>query len=356
MDRKLCVGVNSNLDEVKFIAEHPASKFIKEIFIGPPSSLGRSDRKHVGTTNFADLPEYVRICHENGIELNIAANARDYNGQEFNPNYINEFLRFYEHLGEIGVDSLTLGNSTMLENVGKHKQKNGGIKIGTSVYLKATTPLMAEEFAKFGAERIILPGETNHDFSLQKRIFNYLPDLEYELYATTKCVSCGSCPHRDAHSDFKSSHGEYAIELRDKGIDPVVRFCKARRAQDTLDSLFTGFVRPEDIELYEQNSNGKISMIKLATREASREKRLEQVIAYGNRTYDGALADLWTMGPKDLAGIPNKALDGALAKVKHLYPEEQKVFYQHLSDVYDSIKSESKEKKIEIMQDTIKNY
>jgi collagenase-like PrtC family protease len=163
----------------------------------------------------------------------------------------------------------------------------------------------AEKYLPIEPKRIIVHHDTNRNFK----------DLEYmvekankngvdvEVMLTESCLR--HCPVRDEHYEWvgkgKDDHGFHS-------------FCNTEKIMAPREMLKANFIRPEDIEIYE---NMGVKHFKITGRSKRPEWLPEVVKAYVKRNYEGNLMRLLGIDPnlnaEDWIFINNKSLDGFLS-------------------------------------------
>lgn len=363
MVRNLSVGIRNDVKEIEYILNDNSSKYIRDIFVSMPNEiLNNTGRKGIGISTFEDIEKIVKIAHERNVQVTCVGNQLFLGKDEFNPKYLKKVCDGIKRLDEIGVDSVTLANGTLIDRVGKMR-KNKLIKMGLNVstYQVVTSTGDVLEYYNMGVSRVILHQKINFEFDLLKRISKVVkercPDLELELYINSKCVSCGSCPMNLSHASYKSiSKDDFNIEEHEIAMkkDPLLMWCKSRRKNDIMDELLIPSIRPEDLYLYYEYG---FTTFKLATRTATKEEVIDIISAYGNRDYNGYFSELWS----NLNGvhlIPNKALQGLLEffKKNNIYPENMREYYEKIGELYYKVKDLSNDEQIQKYQNLIKRF
>ncbi|MCK5177656.1 MAG: hypothetical protein KAQ92_08070 [Candidatus Aenigmarchaeota archaeon] len=347
--KKLCVGISTKYNNLKKLLKTPEAKYISEVFVSAPKTIGiNTGRKNTGIMTNELLEKMIALAHKNNIKINVLANSLFLNGKGFEKAFQNNFKKEFRKIAKAGVDMITLSNSKTIELASNEKKVyDYKIKIAVSSFNQVNTPLLAEEYGALGADRIIFHQKENRNIPMIKRIIEYNPDLEFEIYMNSKCINGGQCPNTDLHSEYHSITADMKSTWEK---DPLLVACSARRNKNPIDRLFTSTIRPEDMYLYRDIG---FKYFKIATRTDSFEKRIELIKAYGEEKYNGYFGNLWNNTSVDASTIPNRALDNLMDKIKDYAIEDQKVVYEEIKEIWQN-NINDEEKIISSVQEYIK--
>jgi collagenase-like PrtC family protease len=325
--KNLKVGIRGDPAELQHILDDPCVQYIKTVFVGAPPEIGNTGRLRTYPTTIDSLKKITEVCHRHAIETNVVLNAWDITDNPFDPVKERKIKTFIQDLEKISVDWITLSSPIWITWAADIRRT---IKIDLSLYAEVTSPLLAKEFLSMGVNRITLPQQINKNISLIQRIKDYA-QAPLTLFVNSKCVSGGFCPYSIAHRSYKSTKTLVPQDQWKTFDDPLItRFCKPHHKSHPVDVFFSPTIRPEDLHLYEAVG---VDCFKIASREASPEKTIQLVKAYGERSFHGPIGELWTVTP-DKNTPPNKFFDGIFEKVMDLPEEKQYDYYVKISESY----------------------
>jgi collagenase-like PrtC family protease len=338
---KLCVGLRGDPEHAKEVLSQVGDK-IYEVFIAAPPNVSQTGRVIPFLATRKSIAQVRKITKYHGVKLNVLLNAVCYGGKEFTPKFSQKMIDFLKFLEEIKVDSVTLGNSHLIELFLQHRNN---LKVCVSTFVHVDNPLKARAFEKMGVDRIIIRQSLSHDFRLLKRFRNYV-NLDFEIFANNRCIYAGQCPHHPAHANYHAHDKDLSPEQYKKWVDPYAAFCNKERRNNLLQQIMAPLVRPEDIHLYEEMG---FELFKLALRQDSAERIIKIVNIYNSRRWDGSVGELWMDSkkhgfPSEEESIPNRVLDGLLEKVAYLNTEDRVPYYK---EIYNKLVTEDKKLKID---------
>jgi collagenase-like PrtC family protease len=315
---------------------------IYEVFIAAPPNVSQTGRVIPFLTTRKSITQVRKITQKHGVQLNVLLNAACYSGKEFTERFSRKMVSFLKFLEEIKVDSVTLGNSHLIELFLQHRNN---IKICVSTFIYVDNPLKAKAFEKMGVDRIILPQCLNHNFTMLERLQKYV-GIPFELYANNRCINAGQCQHFHMHANYHAHDRDLSPEQYKKWVEPYAAFCNKERRNNLLQQIMTPLIRPEDLHLYEKIG---FDHFKIALRQDSAEQVIKVVKAYSNRQWDGSVGELWMSSekhgfPSEKGMLPNRALDGVLEKVAYLNTEDTIPYYK---EIYNKLVPEDKKIKID---------
>ncbi|HDM36272.1 MAG TPA: U32 family peptidase [Candidatus Syntrophoarchaeum butanivorans] len=281
---------------------------VYEIYMGGSPEFIGTGRGNVGITpSIEDVREQVRLIHRKGVKLNIAINSSCLRGWHLTQEGYRSYMWYLSALEEAGVDALTVADPYLVE-LAKREFK---MKVTVSCIAFVNTPEKARFFEKLGADAIAIDPNINRDFETLEGIRASV-DCDLKVLVNEGCLY--QCPFRYAHFNLISHvHGP---EPRAKPLyDYYSNKCLALRVRDPELIIKSPWIRPEDLEAYEEIG---IDIFKLCGRTQTAGWLKNVISAYLNRSYEGNLMDLLDAPReiKNLFYIPNKELDGALDRWK----------------------------------------
>jgi collagenase-like PrtC family protease len=262
--------------------------------------------------------DYRRALGELGIRFSYLLNApfslRD---NPVKKEALDAYLEWV--LTEFQPDALTISSYELMRYVRSYDPK---IPIHVSTIAGVKTVDDLKLFMDIHPNRLVPHHDVGKQWSDLQALQEYAQEhgVELELMVTESCLY--QCPSREAH--YRSLGGSGARE--DK---PFHLTCNSRKLLHPHELLMAGgIIRPEDLELYEQQGVG---IFKVTGRSKPAEWLPETVGAYQRRRYDGNLIRLLGIDPSLKAEawmcLNNRALDGFLTNFPVYGIDEQRRRY-----------------------------
>ncbi len=244
---------------------------------------------------------HLTLAHNLGLRFNYVLNAPSFGGRENDPEWLRQVTHFLESLADAGVDSLTVANKHLVQMVSRDFPD---FRLHLSLIADIDTVEEARYFESMGADVIILsPFTANRDFVALREIRSAV-SCKLELYANIPCLN--QCSYRQAHYSYSGRDSQIGGS-RKVVRDPFLTKCSSIYLSDPVELLRSPFIRPEDIELYEELG---IDVIKLSDRSETTSFLLSTANSYLTRHYDGNLFDLiFRSGQKFRAGLVGKGTE-----------------------------------------------
>ncbi len=272
----------SNFDDrlVAATADLPVATF----FGGYPVQLtggGRPPRilPQIGPERFR---AHLETVHRARRTFYATLNSNDLGLREYGTGYIDRFLREVRDLIDLGVDGLVLAIPVLIEAV---RRDWPDIPISVSTFARIRTVTQAEYFLALGARTIILE-EANRDFRLIRGLVR--AGAEVEILVNQSCLP--SCPFRGHHLNTSSLASQPGASC------PLFEYpileCGLEYVRDPAKLLSGIFVRPEDLEVYEEAG---VSRFKISGRNQPTDWLARVARAYTARSYPGNLADILSL-------------------------------------------------------------
>ena len=272
----------SNFDDrlVADTSELPVATF----FGGYPVLLtggGRPPRilPPVGPERFRS---HLDVVHRARRTFYATLNSNDLGLREYGPRYVERFLGEVRDLIDLGVDGLVLAVPMLIEAV---RREWPDLPISVSTFARIRTVTQAEYFLRLGARTIILE-EANRDFRLIRGLVRAGADVE--ILVNQSCLP--SCPYRGHHLNTSSLASQPGAPC------PVFEYpileCGLEYVRDPAKLLSGIFVRPEDLEVYEEAG---VSRFKISGRNQPTDWLVKVARAYTARSYPGNLAEILSL-------------------------------------------------------------
>lgn len=240
----------------------------------PPQILPPVDRER--------FRDHVAAVHRQGRKFIATLNSNDLGLREYRPGYFEQFRREVRDLLEIGVDGFVVALPALIEAI---REDWPEVPISVSTFARVRTVTQAEYFLHLGARTIILE-EANRDFRLLKGLVRL--GAEVEILVNQSCLP--SCPYRAHHLNTSS------LASQPEAPCPAFEFpilqCGLEYVRDPSKIISGIFVRPEDLEVYEELG---ISRFKISGRNRSTDWLVKVATAYARRSFDGNLADILSL-------------------------------------------------------------
>lgn len=192
----------------------------------------------------------------------------------------------------MGVDSVTISIPYLLELI-KNRYPQLGIPVSTQAGVDSIE--RAKYWEDLGADEITLSFvDVNRDFHLLKEIRKNIR-CRLKLIANLDCLY--HCPFYKYHSVLNSHSSHSTHPTRGFMIDYCYLSCSYKRMKDSVESIRSGWIRPEDVHYYEDVG---IDRLKIVNRTMITEAISLIVNAYAERRYNGNLLDLFSDPRKNI--------------------------------------------------------
>ena len=257
---------------------------VSTFFGGFPVQLTGAGRppRILPSINRERFREHVAAVHRQGREFIATLNSSDLGLREYGPGYARRFHREVRDLVDLGVDGFVVALPALIEAIRTDWPE---MPISVSTFARIRTVSQAEYFLRLGARTIIIE-EANRDFGLLRGLVRL--GAEVEVLVNQSCLP--SCPYRGHHLNTSSLASQPGAPC------PLFEYpileCGLEYVRDPAKILSGIFVRPEDLEVYEEAG---ISRFKISGRNRSTDWLVRAAEAYSRRSYPGNLADLLSL-------------------------------------------------------------
>ena len=286
------------------LVDQVASLPVRTFFGGFPVSLTGAGRPpyilpKIDATGFR---RHVARIHGAGKEFMATLNSNDLGLKEYEPGYLDAFLREVGDLLDLGVDGFVIALPVLVEAV--HREYPD-VPISVSSFARIRSVAQAEYFLSLGADTVILE-EANRDFALIRGLVR--AGATVEILTNQTCLR--ECPFRAHHLNTSSLCSQAGGERL--WFELPILECGLEMVRDPRRLISSIWVRPEDLELYEEAG---VHRFKISGRNRSTEWLARAARAYAERRYEGNLLDILSFvqvrGPSNAlrlaAGRPNAA-------------------------------------------------
>ncbi|HCC22843.1 TPA: hypothetical protein DF272_01545 [Candidatus Falkowbacteria bacterium] len=303
---------------------------VTEIFGSLAFSIFGSARSVPGVPEISKqkFTEQLNNFKTNGIKFNYLVNSSTFPNLNLKENQ-RRAHEYFDWITSLKPEIVTVGNRKTLEFISRNFPT---LSINLSIVLALKTVLSVNDLREkySNITRVTLHQTVNRQKSnLIAHLKNAhkknkkLPPIEVELLANEICLF--NCPRMKSHYNYLSQQSQ----TNRPSVKPFEPWCGRKRRDNPLNFLNAPFIRPEDIETYE---NLGVDMIKIAGRGESTAFLTRSIEAYlsrhyagnimnltypdcwpdnkrptlDNRKLDGFLEYLWRRGLTRLASIPSK--------------------------------------------------
>ncbi len=274
------------------------------ISIGNSIESGRA-LSQLPKIDFLDLHDYVVYAEKNDISFNYTINAAYMNNKEFSKEGVREIIGFLEKLYKVGIRNLTIAMPSLMEIV-KSMKYDFNIKASTICFIN--NPQKALVYKNLGIDRLVIDESIHRDFRTLGEIVD-LVGSNVEVIVNTMCHK--NCRYRIFH--YNETSGDSVGQKNEVGVNFFEHKCILQRYDTVGDILKLGWIRPEDIKLYEKIG---IKHFKFQGRQhVSNPDHIKAIECYFKEDFNGNLLDLLDMMNtryRFKVNVGNKKLDGFL--------------------------------------------
>ena len=230
---------------------------------------------------WAGLREYAATLRARGIAFNYLLNGACLGNREWDRRWQRRLMRLLDRLGTIGIDRLTVSTPFLLEAI-KARRPQFRVKVG--IYAQVDTPGRARFWQDLGADAITLESfSINRDFERLAAIRAAVA-CELQLIVNHPCLP--NCPLQVYH---QSGIAHASDGSRGLYVDWCFLRCTRMRLDDPSLLIRAAWIRPEDLHHYEAIG---YTTFKLLERGIPSANLLQRVRAYGQRRFEGNLAEI----------------------------------------------------------------
>ncbi len=276
---QLSVAANYDLELVSKLAAFPVAEVYGKF---PADAVGGGRPSYMGTPlTKHDLASYVAALGRHGIAFNYLLNSSCLGNREWSRSWQKKLLRLLDRLGSMGIRRLTVATPYLLERV-KAAFPEFYVKVG--IFAQIDTPRRACFWRDLGADALTLESfSINRDFATLRAIRGAV-NCGLQLIANHPCLpNCAMQPYHQngfAHSSDGS---------RELFLDYCFLSCTLSRLEDPSLLIKAGWIRPEDVALYEALGYEHFKLLERGIPSAELLKRVE---AYSRRRSGENLAEL----------------------------------------------------------------
>jgi len=287
---KFSVGYQYTCETGESLAKEliPLKEHIEEVYFAwPDMPSGRSIINDDRGEKFFEAQSYLesdlKLLSENGIKLNLLLNASCFSDDAISMRLQNTVCSIISHIEEFAVLNSVTTTSPYLASVVKQyfpkieTRASINMRIGT----KKGISYLSDLFDGFYLQR-----EYNRDFEKIKEIKEFCNKNGKKLFMLANSGCMAFCSAQTFHDNALSHEREIAEKINKPNFEIARCFPYYKRPENRWELLTNTFVRPEEINLYEDYFDA----VKLATRTATRP--LYVIKSYINGACFGNLLDL----------------------------------------------------------------
>jgi len=278
------------------------------------------------------VEEELRIIKSMGIKLDLLFNSNCNGAYALSEKLANTVISVIEHLRDRvgGVDIVTTTSLTVAHVI---KKRYPDIEVRASVNMRIGTvkgmEYLADLFDSFHVQR-----DYNRDFDRLKELKTWADANGKKLIMLANSGCFSFCSGQTFHDNLVSHESEISMMDNGYAFEGICHFFLKNEQNIHRLADYTGFIRPEDIYLYE----GVFPAIKLATRVNSNPERIFRAYI-DNQKYIGSVLDL--LEPNHTGTIRPYFLENSLIearvennKLNYLLPH---YYYTLLNNFYIKI-------------------
>ncbi|NFA43473.1 DUF2621 family protein [Clostridium botulinum] len=243
------------------------------------------------------IKRHIELAHENGIEFNYLLNAACLDNLELTAEMNSEIIKLLDLLNELKVDWVTVTIPYLIELV---KKRLPNVKVSVSAFANVDSIQKAKHYERLGVDEITIPESYNRNFKFLKELRKNV-NIDIRLIATNDCLL--SCPFQHFHPIYQSHASQSGHVSGGFAFDYCLLRCTYERLKDPSQFIKSGWIRPEDLEVYEEMGYDNF---KLTERLKKTDQIVKMVKAYSERKWNGNLAEILNvrMSEEDY-GLPN---------------------------------------------------
>lgn len=306
----------TNFDDV--LVDEFAAMGIKEVYGKLAVDFIGGGRFAYGLPNISrkNLINHIKKLRDAGICFNYILNTPCLSSKEFTRTGRKRIKELLNWLVLNGVEKVTVTIPYILQVI---KDIYPDFKVCVSTYAQVDSYQKAKYWQDIGADEItLLDTSVNRNFKLLKVIRGGI-SAKLRLIANTGCLR--HCHLIQSHA-LSAAHGSQTSYFHKAGftVDYCLIYCRYLRLLNPVDFIRSQWIRPEDINIYEEAG---IDGIKLIDRGCSTATIVAITKSYYERKYSGNLLDLLPAfhgkSPRNLMNI--------LLKIRYcLHPFENNIF------------------------------
>ncbi|EQD68944.1 peptidase U32, partial [mine drainage metagenome] len=228
----------------------------------------------------AQFRTHVAAVHASGREFYATFNTSDLGLREYSAGFLERLQAEVTRLVEIGVDGFVVAIPALIEWIHREYPYT---RLSASTFARIRTVAQGEYFLRRGADTLVIE-EANRDFRLLRGLA--AAGARVEVLVNQTCIH--DCPFRFHHLNTSSLASQTDTVDAPWFEFPLLQ-CGLEVARDPAQMIAGIFVRPEDLEVYEEAG---VHRFKISGRNQTTPWIRRAVQAYTARQYPGNLLDI----------------------------------------------------------------
>ena len=277
------------LSELARINAAPETRYpIAEVFGSLPSSPVGSLRQAgvLPAVDMGGLKKHVEEALSLGFRFNYPLNSQWLGGLEGTPGGRAALLKHLAEVAACGVSRFTVSLPFLAQLIRAHFP---GVKVSVSIVAGAGNCMALNQWAEYGADRVVVTRDINRNFPLLRDISGY-KGMELEVLATSPCIlNCQETVYHGLVSSHLSRSGKSPGPVCGGGGYEQSYYCLYYALNHLEEFIKMPWVRPEDIDLYE---SAGVRWLKLDGRDKRSGYNLKRIARYCQGRYEGNLLHL----------------------------------------------------------------
>ncbi len=276
---KLAVAANYDAAIAPELARWPVEEVYGKL---PADGISGGRPSYMGSPiGWDGLARYAAALRQRGIAFNYLLNGVCMGNREWTASWQKRVVRVLERLGAMGIDRVTVSTPYLLELI-KARLPQFRVKVG--IYAGVDTPERARFWEDLGADAINVDSlALNRDF---ERLSAIRAAVRCPLPLIANHICLRDCPLQRYHQVGMAHASDGSGGLF---VDWCFLRCSRLRLEDPSHMIRSPWIRPEDVHVYESMG---FDTLKLLERGIPSEELLKRVRAYGERRFEGNLAEL----------------------------------------------------------------
>lgn len=277
------------LRELARINSAPGTRHkIAEVFGSLPSSPVGSLRQAgaLPAVDLAGLKQHVAEALALGFQFNYTLNSQWLGGLEGTPGGRKALLKHLAEVAECGVRRFTVSLPFLARLIKAHFPQ---VKISVSIVAGVGSCMALDQWAEYGADRVVVTRDINRNFPLLREISGY-KGMELEALATSPCIlNCQETVYHGLVSSHLSRNGKPAEAACGGAGYEQIYYCLSYALSHPEEFIKMPWIRPEDLGLYE---SAGVSWIKVDGRDKRSGYNLKRLERYCQGGFEGNLLHL----------------------------------------------------------------
>lgn len=277
---RFSVAANYDPELVHALSAYPVSEVYGKF---PSDGISGGRPEYMSTpVSKRELRNYVKLLDSHGMVFNYLLNGSCFGNSEWTRPWQKNATSLLAQLLDLGIRHVTVSTPFLLELI-KRRFPEFHVKVG--IYAQVDTARRARFWEDLGADAITLESfSINRDLT---RLSGIRKAVKCELQLIANHVCLPNCPMQVYHQNGCAHASDGSGKLF---IDYCILRCSQKRIQDPSLFIKAGWIRPEDLGVYEALG---YRTFKLLERGIPSSELLRRVKAYSERHYEGNLAGLF---------------------------------------------------------------